>query len=202
LESLHGNHSEKAPRGYPISNKTPNSSIRRRSSSRSRSLHETHAQARSRCRLLSPLYAQINHKFPPTLNVQIHLASSQKYGTRHPSYRYNNTRPGFAEYDLDEFDKIGASLAWSRTLTLLRNAFDIAGPDLETVWENHARLEFAEKDADKIWQRWYPAVRQPRPNHDRGIGHDELRRFYADFFIPGKLAGLANATAQPHPRRE
>jgi hypothetical protein len=123
--------------------------------------------------------------FPPTLHVQIHLAASQRWGTRFPSYRYENTVPGFAEYDLDEFDKVGASLAWTRTLALLRAAFDIEGPNLETIWDNHTRLEFAEKDADKTMATM---VAQPYVNHvptmTGGIGYDQLRRFYADFFIP------------------
>ncbi|KIW95954.1 uncharacterized protein Z519_03020 [Cladophialophora bantiana CBS 173.52] len=123
--------------------------------------------------------------FPPTLNVLIHLAASQRWGTRFPSYRYENTRPGFAEHDLEEFDKIGTSLAWSRTLGLLRLAFDIEGPDLETIWEAHTRLEFGEKDVDKTMATMVP---QPYVNHvptmTGGIGHDQLRRFYADFFIP------------------
>ncbi|ETI28076.1 hypothetical protein G647_00525 [Cladophialophora carrionii CBS 160.54] len=123
--------------------------------------------------------------FPPTLHVQIHLAATQKWGTRWPSYRYENTEPGFAEHDLEEFDKIGASLAWTRTLSTLRTAFDIDGPDLEAIWVNHTRLEFAEKDADKTMA---PMVAQPYVNHvptmTGGIGYDQLRRFYADFFIP------------------
>src|SRR6201996_6183483 len=123
--------------------------------------------------------------FPPTLFVQIHLAASQRWGTRFPSHRYENTVPGFAEYDLDEFDKVGASLAWTRTLSLLRTAFDIDGPDLETIWENHTRLEFAEKDIDKTMATM---VAQPYVNHvptmTGGIGSDQLRRFYKDFFIP------------------
>ncbi|KAH0843955.1 hypothetical protein AYO21_08345 [Fonsecaea monophora] len=123
--------------------------------------------------------------FPPTLNVLIHLAASQRWGTRFPSYRYENTEPGFAEHDLDEFDKIGASLAWSRTLGVLRLAFDIEGPDIETIWEAHTRLEFGEKDADKTMATMVP---QPYVNHvptmTGGIGHDQLRRFYDEFFMP------------------
>jgi predicted ester cyclase len=126
-----------------------------------------------------------NTDFPLTLHVQIHLAASQKWGTRFPSYRYENTEPGFAEHDLDEFDKIGAALAWTRTLTLLRNAFGIDSPDLEAIWDNHTRLEFAEKDADKTMATMVP---QPYVNHvptmTGGIGYDQLRRFYNDFFIP------------------
>ena len=123
--------------------------------------------------------------FPPTLKVQIHLAASQNWGTRHPSYRYEGTKDGFAEHDLEEFDKVGASLAWSRTLSLLRTAFDSEGPDLEAIWDNHTKLEFETKDADKTMATM---IAQPYVNHvptmTGGIGYDQLRRFYADFFIP------------------
>jgi hypothetical protein len=123
--------------------------------------------------------------FPPTLFVQIHLAASQRWGTRFPSYRYENTKPGFAEHDLDEFDKIGASLAWTRTISVLRTAFDIDGPDLEALWNTHMRLEFAEKDADKTMATMVAhPVLNCAPTMTGGIGHDQLRRFYADFFMP------------------
>ncbi|KIW73467.1 hypothetical protein PV04_01581 [Phialophora macrospora] len=123
--------------------------------------------------------------FPPTLHVQIHLAASQRWGTRFPSYRYENTKPGFAEHDLDEFDKIGASLAWTRTLSILRTAFDIDGPDLEAIWNSHMRLEFAEKDPDKTMATMvgHPVL-NCSPTMTGGVGYDQLRRFYADFFMP------------------
>ena len=138
-----------------------------------------------------PYMPRTSTNFPPTLHVQIHLASSQRFGTRHPSYRYENTHPGFAEYDLDEFDKTGASLAWSRTLAMLREAFDTGVADLEALWENHTRLKLTEKDADKTMSTM---VAQPYVNHvptmTGGIGYDELHRFYADFFIPGNPPDL------------
>ncbi|KAI1610365.1 carboxymethylenebutenolidase [Exophiala viscosa] len=138
-----------------------------------------------------PYMPRTTTNFPPTLNVQIHLASSQKFGTKHPSYRYSNTKPGFAEYDLDEFDKVSASLAWSRTLTVLREAFDMEPPDLEAIWDSHMRLSFSEKNVDKTMATM---VDQPYVNHiptmTGGIGHDELRRFYDEFFIPNNPADL------------
>lgn len=41
----------------------------------------------------------------------------------YPSYTYS-ARPGFAEHDLDEYDKISAELAWSRSLAAVRKAFN------------------------------------------------------------------------------
>lgn len=127
-----------------------------------------------------------NTNFPPTLNVQIHLASSQKFGTRHPSYRYDHTHEGFAEHDLEEFDKVASRLAWSRDMTLLHESFDMPQYDLEHIWENHTRLEFEDKDVAKTMATLssHPYVNHV-PTMTGGIGRDDLHRFYSDFFIPG-----------------
>lgn len=122
--------------------------------------------------------------FPPSLNVQIHLSTSQNFAPKFPSFVYPDSNPGFAEHDLPEFDKVSARLAWSRALGALRKAFDI-NVDLETIWDNHTALEFAEKDTDKTMATMVP---EPYVNHapvmTGGIGYEDLRRFYAEFFIP------------------
>lgn len=131
--------------------------------------------------------------FPPTLDVQVHLAASQKFGTRLPSFRYPDTKDGFAEHDLDEYDKTAATLAWSRTLGALRHAFGIGrDTDLEAIWDNHTRLEFETKSADQTMKTM---VAQPYVNHvptmTGGIGAKDLRRFYHDYFIPGNPETLS-----------
>lgn len=122
--------------------------------------------------------------FSPSIFVQIHIASSQNFGTRHPSYTYPDTAPGFAEHDADQYDKIGSRLAWTRTLRLMRRGFGI-DVDLEAIWDNHTALEFAAKDADATMQTM---VAEPYVNHvptmTGGIGYKDLKRFYANFFIP------------------
>jgi SnoaL-like domain len=123
--------------------------------------------------------------FPPSLLVQIHIAFSQNFGTRHPSYTYPDTASGFAEHDSDQYDKVGSRLAWSRSLALMRKGFGI-DVDLEAIWENHTTLEFTAKDAEATMQTM---VAEPYVNHvptmTGGIGYDDLKRFYAKFFIPG-----------------
>lgn len=54
----------------------------------------------------------------------------------YPTHVYNEAEPGFAEHDLDEYERISAELAWSRTLDVVRRAFrkDV---DLETPWEEN-----------------------------------------------------------------
>lgn len=122
--------------------------------------------------------------FPSPLQLIIHLAGNQKFGTREPSFRYPNTQPGFAESDLDEYDKINANIAWSRTIGLLRRTFDLEA-DLESIWEGHLAQEFGNKDADATMKTM---TKNPYVNHvptmTGGIGAKELHRFYQDFFIP------------------
>ena len=138
-----------------------------------------------------PYMPKTNTAFPPSLLVTVHFAASQRLRTRHPSFSYPDTEEGFAEHDLEEYDKVGASLAWSRTLGILRRAF-VIDVDLDAIWEEHTRLEFAEKDADATMETM---VAEPYVNHvptmTGGIGHKDLRRFYADFFIPGNPPDMA-----------
>jgi len=103
---------------------------------------------------------------------------------------YPDASAGFAEANCDEYDKVSASLAWSRTLGAVRRAFGIQ-VDLEEVWENHLALEFATKDVDATMKTMVP---EPYVNHiptlTGGIGYNDLHRFYKDFFIPGNPPSL------------
>ena len=138
-----------------------------------------------------PYLPSTTTSFPRSLDVLIHLASSQNFGTRYPSHTYPDTQPGFAESDLEEYDKPAARLSWSRTLGLVRRAFGLY-VDLEAIWDNHTELEFAKKDADATMKTMVP---EPYVNHvptmTGGIGYRDLRRFYRDFFIPGNPLDMA-----------
>ena len=74
--------------------------------------------------------------YPPSLGLIVHLAGSQPMAPKFHSYSYPDAEPGFAENDLDQFDKVSAALAWTRTLTLVRKGFEIE-VDLEAIWEQH-----------------------------------------------------------------
>lgn len=54
----------------------------------------------------------------------------------YPSYKYADVDPGFAEHDLEEYDKVAARLSWGRSLDAVRKAFG-AEADLERIWEEH-----------------------------------------------------------------
>ncbi|MCJ1406111.1 hypothetical protein MMC19_000176 [Ptychographa xylographoides] len=145
--------------------------------------------------------------YPPGLEVVVHSAGSQKNPLNCKSYSYPDADIGFAERDLKEFDKVSSSLAWTRTLRIIRKGFGIE-VDLEEVWENHlacesgafittrklvliilnsllCTVEFVTKDADATMKTM---VDEPYVNHiptlTGGIGQKDLRRFYNDYFIP------------------
>ena len=81
-------------------------------------------------------------KYPSQMQLLVHLAASQNFNPAYPSYTYSHVEPGFAEHDLEEFDKVAAGLAWSRTLGAVRKGFKI-DVDLESIWEGHVAGMFA-----------------------------------------------------------
>jgi hypothetical protein len=130
-------------------------------------------------------------KFPKALHNTTHLAASQNFAPAFHSYTYENVAPGFAERDLEEYERVSASLAWSRTLGILRAAFNIT-VDLESVWEEHTELEFVTKDAAATMRTM---VAEPYVNHiptlTGGIGQKDLFLFYRDYFIPSNPPSTA-----------
>ena len=60
----------------------------------------------------------------------------------------------------------------------------MADHDLVTLWETHCRYEFETRDVDATMATM---VAEPYVNHiptmAGGVGHDALKRFYADHFI-------------------
>lgn len=78
--------------------------------------------------------------FPSSLNVLVHIAGSQDMGPKYRFFAYPHAEPGFAELDLEQYDKVEAGMAWSRTLAVLRKGFEIE-VDLEKVWEEHVARE-------------------------------------------------------------
>lgn len=134
----------------------------------------------------APYMPKSSVDFPTTLNLLIHLAGSQRFGVKHRhSFRYPYTEPGFAESDLDEFNKPAARVAWSRTLAMLRTGFGIQG-DLEAIWDNHLSIRdgiSSTDDVDDLLETMIPDISVDYvPTITGGIGKKRLKRFYSDFF--------------------
>lgn len=142
-----------------------------------------------------PYMPKTSANFPPTLDICIHLAASQKFGTRHQqNYRYPDTQSGFAESDLEEFNKSAARVAWSRTLTILRKGFNVEA-DLEAAWSYHLHVrddELTGKDEDNISDLMKTMTPDCVVNHvptmTGGSGQRRLKRFYSDFFSESRPA--------------
>jgi carboxymethylenebutenolidase len=94
----------------------------------------------------------------------------------------------FATPERAHFDKPAATMAYSRTVSLLRRTL---GPihDLNALWERHCHYEFATRDVDAVMPTM---VAEPYVNHvptmTGGVGHDELKRFYRYHFIHANSA--------------
>jgi carboxymethylenebutenolidase len=98
-------------------------------------------------------------------------------------FLYRGMAPGFAEAG-ETFDKSSFTLAYTRTLELLRR---VLGPryDLDKIWDRHTELEFATRAADETMTTM---VAEPYVNHvpvmTGGTGQAETLRFYKHHFIP------------------
>lgn len=106
--------------------------------------------------------SQISSSYPTNLHLLIHLSGTQPFApdsstsssssSASPhvkSYSYPKALVGFAEHDLETFDKIAAGLAWTRTLATLRTAFkrdrDDGNGGLEGVRERYVENVFGQK---------------------------------------------------------
>jgi hypothetical protein len=90
------------------------------------------------------------HKYPASLDLLCHLASVQPFGAASfKTYVYPDTCPGFAESDLEEFDRFAAGLSWGRTLACLRRGFGMV-VDLEEVVDEYIKCK---TDFPFIWLR-------------------------------------------------
>ncbi|EME42768.1 hypothetical protein DOTSEDRAFT_176049 [Dothistroma septosporum NZE10] len=130
--------------------------------------------------------------YPTQLNLLCHIAGSQGFAPAFPSYTYRNARPGFAEADLEEYNKVAASLAWTRTLGFLRKNFKIEkGEELEALRERHSAAVFLRKDVQEVMgsftgDGWVTCV----PTMTGGMNRQELVMFYKDYFIPSSPPSL------------
>lgn len=126
-----------------------------------------------------------NTKYPPKLHILAHLAGSQNFAPAFLSYSYRNTLPGFAEYDLEEYDKAAASLSWTRTLSTLRKAFEIdLDRGLQSAKDLHTTQLYSLRSAAGTLETMTPdCFINNVPTMTGGIGKEQLSRFYQDYFI-------------------
>lgn len=133
-----------------------------------------------------------NADYGPHLNVLCHVAGSQNFAPAFPSFTYKGTVPGFAEYDLEEYDKVAASLSWTRTSSTLRKAFKLElDGNLQPAKDAHARqLHTVRSAKGTLATMTSDCFVNHVPTMIGGIGQAQLFRFYNDYFIGKGPASL------------
>ncbi|KXT16071.1 hypothetical protein AC579_7112 [Pseudocercospora musae] len=120
-------------------------------------------------------------------NVKKRIDPGIGYGERlniaFKTYTYTGCQPGFAESDLDEYDQVAASLAFTRTITTVRKGFRIEN-DIEAVRDHHVKHLHSGQEEKALKQiRPYGHVINT-PTLTGGIGCEDLEEFYTNFFTP------------------
>ena len=105
-------------------------------------------------------------------------------------YVYPDAGHAFARPGGEHYDATGAELANLRSLEFL--VTHLAGAGLATAqqtlsskWDDHVKYEFATRNTDDTLETMVPdAYVNHVPVMTGGVGHDELRDFYSQRFIP------------------
>jgi carboxymethylenebutenolidase len=128
-------------------------------------------------------FAEKDSFTPPAVIEQIRAGFKGKDDVE--IYVYPGADHGFnSPMRKDHYDRPASMMAHTRSLALLRR---VLGPryDLSALWEAHTMYEFGTRDVDATMKTM---VAQPYVNHvptmTGGVGHDHLKRFYANHFIP------------------
>jgi len=141
--------------------------------------------------LVSPLMLHIAEKdqyCPPGAQKQIHAtldANSLVTIHDYPAQDHAFGRPGGQHYNAR-----AAELANLRTFeffvrTLTGEGFAMAQKTLSDRWDEHVKYEFATRDTEDTLKTMVPdAYVNHVPVLTGGVGHDQLREFYSQRFIP------------------
>jgi carboxymethylenebutenolidase len=152
------------------------------------SIEKTLSEAKD---LASPLMLHIAGKdryCPPEAQQQIHASLDKNpLVTIHD---YPDQDHAFGRPDGEHYDAPAAEIANLRTLEFfVRN---LAGEGLATAqqslserWDEHVKYEFATRDTEDTLKTMVPdAYVNHVPVMTGGVGHDQLREFYSQRFIP------------------
>ncbi|PYI31904.1 hypothetical protein BP00DRAFT_456709 [Aspergillus indologenus CBS 114.80] len=122
------------------------------------------------------------------------------------AFSYVGALPGFAEHDLEEYSRIPAQMAWSRTLGVLQRGFRrVAAVDLERVWDEMQEARYFSPNETAL----LPAPPPPPPESEANTttaspppsalytptlqgatGHHPLQDFYATNFHAHRPASM------------
>ncbi|KAK8080410.1 hypothetical protein PG997_008228 [Apiospora hydei] len=120
------------------------------------------------------------------------MGSGRYVKYNYPTYSYD-ADSGFAEQDMDAYDKISADLAWTRSLTAARRVWR-RNINLERVHEENVQgIQILHQNLQKTMST-YTANTTPHvtfvPTLTGGIDADELHDFYGHYFLHRNPASL------------
>ncbi|RAL13329.1 uncharacterized protein BO97DRAFT_388432 [Aspergillus homomorphus CBS 101889] len=148
----------------------------------------------------------VNVHYPPTKTghkgtvvrkqVGPGLGTGDRLALGYPAFSYVGALPGFAEHDLEEYSRIPAQLAWSRTLTALQRGFK-KEVDLETVWDNMQEARYFSTNTSSLLPSPSPNTETDTdtppppsalytPTLQGATGHNPLQDFYVTNFHASK----------------
>jgi hypothetical protein len=119
--------------------------------------------------------------------VQKRIDPGKGYGgtleLSYKAYNYPGAEPGFAEHDLDEYDPIAESVAFTRTLATLHKGFRLE-PNIEATRDELVTSTISGNN-DKTMKsvRSYAHIINA-PTLTGGIGSKNIAHFYSKFFFP------------------
>jgi carboxymethylenebutenolidase len=127
-------------------------------------------------------FAELDKFAPPEVVAKIQKTFAKRSDVE--IYVYPGADHGFNRPEGMHYDKPASMMAHTRSIAMLRR---VLGPhyDLSALWDKHTMYEFGTRDVDATMATMVPA---PYVNHiptmTGGVGHDNLKRFYANHFIP------------------
>ncbi|KAK4180658.1 hypothetical protein QBC36DRAFT_319792 [Triangularia setosa] len=124
----------------------------------------------------------------PSVPVLAHLAGNTRPGSDLPGvtiHTYPSAKDGyFALPAHGSFLASAAAVSHTRCLSFLKPKMNGPYFDLEAIWDEHTRFEFADRSVEETMKTM---VDEPYVNHvptlTGGIGRTDLTRFYRDHFI-------------------
>ena len=126
-------------------------------------------------------------RFHPDVRILLHLPSSTPFSaptSNNLRIRLYDAEVGFAERGCPTYNRGAASLAFSRTLSLLRHAIGPYNVDLEGLWDQHMMHVFSTGDVNAAMDGM---VSNPHityvPTLVGGVGYENLYRFYKNYFV-------------------
>lgn len=134
------------------------------------------------------------HKHPEVLGIQgkrktvrkridpgIGYGESLKLGFK--AYTYSGVQPGFAEQDLEEYDRVADGVAFTRSIACLKRGFRIE-KNIELVRDHHVSyLNSSQPDKAVAQTRPYAHIMHA-PTLTGGVGTEDISDFYTNFFTP------------------